>query len=513
MPRHPNHCYNRGVRTRPELLLLCAALVGCHPLGSLPPIDTGVEGNDEERLSVSPLQLDFGEVEFGAVAEQEFTIHNLGDTTVYVSGQGDPVGDPGFEVLAPDVAELSPGSDLSLTVRFVPTGDEQADAQLLVAPADAVVRLSGLGRSPVLQTGDPQTPPVVLGCSGEGTMTVSNAGSRTLDITDVSSSTSVFQIVDWPASLAPGENGDVRYTFTPDIGGSAEGVFVLVTNDPSGSTSVAHGALGYEGEGVSESFVYMPTDPTDIVFVVDGSTIGPYSSRIAGAAEAYVDALRSQNTDFQLTSVSSASACPAAPPYATRLDTALRASTVLARGFSADGGPWDDDLLALALAVVAGSGPSGCLEGFRRADADLEVVVVALGPSGADLAADLVNLQAGGAGRVRVSALVPTTGSCGTRADDYLAVASTTSGATEDLCDADWTPAFQTFAQLPGGTESVRYPLSQVPVASTIAVSVGGVPHSGWAWEADTNQIVFDSAEFSLGAEVDISYVAAVACE
>ena len=365
----------------------------------------------------------------------------------------------------------------------------------------------------MLDLGEPGTPAVVLGCSGEGAMRVANVGSRTLEISDVYSAASMFDVLDWPPSLAPGEEGEVRYAFTPEVGGTSQGVFVLTTNDPSGSASAQVSALGYEGEGVSESFLFLPTDPTDIVFVVDGSTIGPYASRIAGAAEAYVDALRNENVDFQLTSVSSASDCPGAPPYATRLDTALRASTVLARGFAAASGPWDDDLLGLALAVVADSGPSGCLEGFRRADADLEVVVVALGPSGADLAADLASLQAGAVGDVRVSALVPTTGSCGTRADDYLAVAADTSGATEDVCAADWVPAFQTFAQLPGGTEAVRFPLSQVPVASTIAVTVGGVPHDGWTLDSARNELVFDPTEFSLGAEVQVRYVAATACE
>lgn len=487
--------------------------VGCHPLGSLPAVDTGAGGDGVERVAVSPLELDFGEVEFGDVVEREFTIHNLGDTTVYVSGQADPYGADGFEVQAPSVAELAPGTDLDVAVRFSPTGDTLAEAQLLVAPADAVVRLSGLGRAPVLQVGDVDGPDVVLGCTGEGTIGVSNAGSRTLVLYDATATSEPFEVLSWPAELAPGESGVVRFGFTPGAGGSAESAIVLITSDPVGSTSVAVSALGYEGEGVTESFTFSPTDPTDIVFVVDGATIGPYASRVNGAADAYVDALRAANVDFQLTAVSSGSPCPASPTYATRSDTALRASTVLSRAFSGGGGAYDDDLLALALAVIDRSGHSGCLEGFRRADADLEVVVVALGPSGADLVGDLASLQAGAGGIVRVDALVPTTGSCGTRADDYIAIAAAAGGSSEDVCEADWTAAFETFAQLPGGVEAVRYPLTEVPVPSTITVSVGGVLHTGWTWEQSTNELVFDSGDFALGAQVDIGYVAAVACE
>lgn len=487
--------------------------VGCHALGSLPGADTGPDGDGVERVAVSPLELDFGEVEFGEVVEREFTIHNLGDTTVYVSGQADPYGDAGFEVQAPSVAELAPGTDLDVTVRFSPGGDTLAEAQLLVAPADAVVRLSGLGRAPVLQVGDVEAPDVVLGCSGEGTIGVSNTGSRTLTLYDATATSAPFEVLTWPDELAPGASGEVRFSFTPQAGGSAESAVVLTTSDPAGSTSVAVAALGYEGEGVTESFTFSPTDPTDIVFVVDGSTIGPYASRVNGAAEAYVDALRAANVDFQLTAVSSGSPCPASPVYATRSDTALRASTVLSRAFSTGGGTYDDDLLALALAVVDRSGPSGCLEGFRRAGADLEVVLVALGPSGADLVGELTSLQAGAGGIVRVDALVPTTGSCGTRADDYIAIASASGGSSEDVCESDWTAALETFAQLPGGVEAVRYPLTELPVPSTITVSVGGVIHTGWTWDEPSNELVFDSDDFALGAQVDIGYVAAVACE
>ncbi len=494
----------------PALLGLATA---CHPLGSLEGSDTAPTDEGVERIAVSPLDLDFGDVEFGDVVEQVFTIHNLGDTTVYVSGQGDPYGDAGFEVQAPAVAELAPGTDLDVTVRFSPTGDTLAEAQLLVAPADAVVRLAGLGRAPVLEVGDVNGPDVVLGCSGEGTIAVANAGSRTLSLYDATSTAAPFDVVSWPGALEPGQSGEVRFLFTPTAGGSAESAVVLTTSDPAGSTSVPVSALGYEGEGVTESFTFSPTNPTDILFVVDGSSIGPYASRVNGAAEAYVDALRAANVDFQLTAVSSGAPCPPSPAYAQRSDTALRASTVLSRAFAGGGGSLDDDLLALALESIDRSGSSGCLSGFRRADADLEIVVVALGPSGADVEGELARLQAGAGGVVRVDALVPTTGSCGTRADDYLAIASAVSGSGEDICESDWTSAFDTFAQLPGGVEAVRYPLAEVPVPSTLTVSVGGVLHTGWTLDEPSNELVFDSGDFALGAQVDIGYVAAVACE
>jgi hypothetical protein len=492
-------------------LLVVASVCGCHPLGSLPPLDSDSD-SEAARVAVSPLSLDFGEVEAGTVAEQTFTIFNLGGVPVYVSGQRDPVGDDAFEVLAPDVAELASGAELELTVRFSPVEDAPAYAQLVVAPADAVVSLSGLGRAPVLEVGTPDIEPVVLGCSGQGELSLSNTGSRLLTITNVRSTASQYTVDFWPPSLNPGESGSALFSFAPDVGGNIEGTFVFETNDQN-APSVAVSALGYEGEEVRESFLFAPTDPTDIVFVIDGSTVQPYAGAISLAAEAYVQALRTSNVDYQLTAVASGDVCPGSPAYTMRRDTALRSSSVLSRGFALGGGAWDDDLLQLALEVIDASGPSGCLEGFRRVGADLEIVVVALGPSGADLDGEIVDLGAGAAAGVRISALVPTTGSCGTRADDYLLAATATGGATEDVCDADWQSAFEALAQLPGGAGEVRFPLAEQPVEATIVVEVGGGIRSGWTWESSTNELVFDSTAFTLGSEVDIHYVSAVACE
>jgi hypothetical protein len=486
-------------------------LFGCHPLGSLPPLDSD-SSSETVRVAVSPLSLDFGEVDAGEVAEETFTIFNLGDVAVYVSGQRDPVGDDGFEVLAPGVAELESGAELELTVRFAPVGDAPASAQVVVEPADAVVVLTGLGRAPVLSVGAPEIAPVVLGCAGEGVLEVSNSGSRQLTLTNVRSTALAYTIDSWPSTLNPGESGSVRFTFAPDVGGSIEGSFVFESNDPNAS-SVSVSALGYEGEAVRESFLFAPTDPTDILFVIDGSTVQPYAGAISSASEAYIQALRASNVDYQLTAVASGDVCPGTPSYTARRDTALRSSSVLSRGFSVSGGAWDDDLLQLALGALDASQPSGCLEGFRRAGADLEIVVVALGPSGADIDAEVAELSAGADAGVRISALVPTTGSCGTRADDYLLAATATGGATENICDADWPSSFEALAQLPGGAGEVRFPLAERPVASTLAVEVGGVSRSGWTLDAATNELVFDSTAFTLGSEVDIHYVSAVACE
>ncbi len=489
-----------------------AALSGCHPLGSLPLPDSGTV-RPGLSLDVSPLSIDFGDVDAGSVADGTVTVQNLGTAAVALTLPGDPTGDSGFTLLDTSAATIPAGGSLDLTVRFAPEDNNPASAQLVIPEADATVTLTGTGRAPQLTAGEALIDPVVLGCSGVGTIPVWNAGSRELTITAVRSTTSVFVADSWPATLNPGETGTVEFTFTPLYGGTVEGELAFDTNEAgSASESVSVTALGYQGDTVAESFFFEPTDPTDIAFLIDGSAIGPYADRAAAGALAYVDALEAANVDFQLTAVSSGAPCPGVPTYAARSDTPARSSAVLSRAFTAGGGPADDDLLALGLSVLDESGASGCLAGFRRSNADLELVVVALGPSGADLDADLVALQDAAGASVRVSALVPTDGSCGTRADDYLAISAATAGVAADVCATDWTDGFTALASLPGGAGEVRYPLAQVPVPSSIVVTVGGLAQDGWLWESATNELVFDSGSFALGAEVDIRYVAAQEC-
>ena len=66
---------------------------------------------------------------------------------------------------------------------------------------------------------------------------------------------------------------------------------------------------------------------------------------------------------------------------------------------------------------------------------------------------------------------------------------------------------------LPPGADPVSYPLAEVPVTSTIEVTVEGAPFTLWSYDRARNAVVFDGdAVPALGAEVAIEYVLAVAC-
>ena len=120
-------------------------------------------------------------------------------------------------------------------------------------------------------------------------------------------------------------------------------------------------------------------------------------------------------------------------------------------------------------------------------------------------------VKAGDAG-FRLSALVAL-GGCGSDADVWAEAAETTGGIAADLCASDWVPAFLDLASLPPGADPVTYPLAEIPVPSSLRVTVEGAPFELWTYDTTTNAVRFDGdAVPALGAEVGITYVLAVAC-
>lgn len=495
------------------MLLLLAA---CEKPG--PWLDADLPAISGERVALSPGVMDFGEVSatvFDKV-ESTFTVTNLGEDLVTLTGQDEPIGDERFVVEAAPIETLNPGETRSFAVYFSPQTDETVSAQLRIDPGGELLQLRGVGRAPIVELEGVETPATVLGCASNGHATVANHGSETLEITDVRIEGPDFQLTGWQSTVAAGETMAIEFSFLPLGGGQRGATLSLESNDPrTPEVAMNFGALGYEGSRVEESFRYSPTAPTDILFVVEGG-VEAEATQLSEALDAYVRVLRGSNIDFQVSAVASNSPCPPdSPMWSTPSSTSLATINVLARAFNQSGGAWDHDLLGLGLAALAESGAGACLDGFRREGANLDVVLVGLSPPSFDvpLAASRIANTLGANEDFRLSAMVPFSGSCGSAGAAYAAVTADYGGVAADWCDDDWIESFATFAQLPNSDAAVSYLLSDIPVEQTISVSVEGNSWTAWTFDANTNTVFFDSAITpALGAEVTIAYVAAVSC-
>ncbi len=495
---------------------LLLALTACHPLAPWPVDDGGAPL--DQRITVSPGTVDFGSVSVNEQGEaiRILKVYNLGEDTVTVTGQDEPIGDDGvFRVDAGPVLSLEPGEERELTVTFIPETEGDSLARLRFDPGSEVVELRGSGTAPVLQVRDVEIPATVLGCSGVGQVTVANTGSEPLSL-DAGMSGEGFSATGWPPEVPVGEEAQIDVTFTPGGGGEWSGVLTLTTNDPmQPEVAVQVDALGYEGEGVRERFVYAPAAPTDTLVVVEGNSFAA-DPRLDEALSAYAARVHDAWLDVQLTSLGSGSACPADVPAWTTADASeLAIANVLKHGFEARGGAWDTDLVGLVERALFETEPGGCLDGLRRAGASLDVVLVAADPPTEDAVAAFAAVASAlpDGTPVRVSALVPRSGECGDTDTSYATLASTWSGVVGDLCATSWTAAFEAFAALPVIHAEARFPLAEVPVPSSIEVSADGAPFTGWSWDAAENTIVVPAEDApTVGAELTVDYVSAVSC-
>lgn len=488
-------------------LALLWALAGCAPLGPWAG-DSGA-GGDEVRVEVSPALLDFGVVPVLTEGERalSFEILNLGEEEVQVTGHDEPLGDPVFVVDAPPVLTVAAGGSVTVGARFLPPGEGAWRADLLVRPSGEVLRLEGQGAAPLIRLGEAALPATVVGCTGEGSVRVHNDGRAALTLASVeveAAGGAEFEAVGWPEQIGPGEAGEIAVSFRPSGSGDRGAILRVGSDDPlQPLVGAAVSGLGYEGERVEESWRFWPANPTDVLILTDAYG----DSRAGDAAAAYVDRLREQDVDYQIAALSGAGACLWHPASADRADTALQAEAVIGRAFGGPGGAWDGALAGLAPEVEAAAAPGGCLEGFLRDGAGLEVLIVSGGPAAVtETEADALLRLAPGA---RVSALLPQ--GCGD-ASAYAGLVARTGGVEEDFCQEDWAGVFAGLAEIPVTDHSVSYPLAQAPVVETVEVEVEGVGWSGWSYDAGGNAIRLDGEPPPLGAEVVIRYVAAVSC-
>ncbi len=496
--------------------MLPVLLLACEPIAPWPSAEEGAF--ESERIMVTPARIDFGDVSATLQGERRSAIKivNLGDDVVTVTGHDEPIGDADlFWIDALPILTLGVGESVDVDVVFAPGTERAGLAHVRFDPGSEAVELLGQGHAPVLREGALDVAATVLGCTGMGAVSLENVGTEVLSLS-ASITGDDFALVGWPPELMPGEVGSVDVAFAPLGGGQRGGVLTLETNDPlRPQVAVTLEALAYEGARVSESFRYAPTVPTDVLFVVEGGAFGG-DARLDAVAT-YAERVHDSYGSVQVTSVSSGDACPAERPYYSEVgDSALRVEAIVGHGFDGPAGRWDDDLVGLVDEVLYEAGAGGCLDGWRRADAALDVVIVAHSSPAAsvvDRAAALAAALPDGT-RLRVSVLVPESSACGDGVGEYSELPALYGGILGDVCAESWVLPFERFADFPLSPSEVRFPLAEVPVPGTVVVEADHAPLGGWWLDEGTNSVVVPvEAGAAFGAEVDVEYVSAVSCD
>ena len=73
--------------------------------------------------------------------------------------------------------------------------------------------------------------------------------------------------------------------------------------------------------------------------------------------------------------------------------------------------------------------------------------------------------------------------------DRYYDVVNDLSGTFMSICASDWSATMDTLAR--ESLAQLAFPLSDLPIEDTLAVTVNGVPSTDWVYDASSNSIVF----------------------
>ena len=195
-------------------------------------------------INVSPLAVNFEDTYVGESTSEVITITNIGLATLDVTNITST--NDAFTI---DITSLmiEPGSDQDITITFTPDDEGLFEGMVQIESNDPAanqvdVLVSGTGMiaypsinvDPIAIVFDTT---LVNEISAE-TITIGNNGMAVLDVTNITSSSSVFTIDQTTFSIDPGNSQDVVVSFAPDQQMLFSGVIEIESNDPNGTVEI-----------------------------------------------------------------------------------------------------------------------------------------------------------------------------------------------------------------------------------------------------------------------------------
>ncbi len=216
----------------------------------------------QAQLQVSPGTLDFGKQKTGTSSvSRVVTVSNTGDTALSITALS--LSGP-FAVSPSTAFTLAPGATQQLAVTFSPPMQGPSTGTLTLSTNDpanpqVTVALAGTG---VAFTADVSPSSLNFGQQRVGTtsaalsVTVSNTGSSSLQVTDVFANGPYSVSPSTPFTLAPGASQTLSVRFSPDVEGLVTGTnLTLYTSAPDRPII----NVGLTGAGVSPMLELVPS--------------------------------------------------------------------------------------------------------------------------------------------------------------------------------------------------------------------------------------------------------------
>jgi len=205
----------------------------------------------KQRQLAAPSSVDFGSITVGTSSTQSLTVTNMGVSSTTISGA--TVAGGGFSFKGPVLPlNLQPGTSATFSVSFLPPtlGSAQGSLSLSGKQSSVTVALGGTGVQPsiAIAPGSISFGNVPVGVTSSQTITLSNPGNATLDITQFTAPSGGFSMtgLSAPLTLTPGQTAKFSVSFTPGTVGSQASSVTLFSNAPTSSVKLSLSGAGVQ---------------------------------------------------------------------------------------------------------------------------------------------------------------------------------------------------------------------------------------------------------------------------
>lgn len=501
-------------------------LLGCDPDYKYGTVDSRNGATDPvPDVLVTPDALLFDLLPVGESSTQPFVVSNVGEADLHVTGL-EVYGSTAFTLVTDaSTFTLAPGESRSVDVVYTAVGADDLGTVHLHTDdpgnPEPIVSLEGKGAVPqLLITPDPLSfGRVLVDCTRDEPVRLQNIGDADLvldTIVQIGDGWTLDVPFDLPATLAPGEAAEVALTVHA-VEGDMDSELWVATNDAVGVHVAEQTATGVTDPSVVEEFWQGdgPYDKGDILFFVDQSCSMRDDRAIINANfESFAARLDSLALDWQVGVVIRDTGCfmngiltPDTPNVVSTFVDAVNGYA----GESTEAG------LTLTTAALEEAGPGGCNEGFLREGSKVTLIQVSDETEQSarpwDTYVDAIQAMAPTASITAIAGDVPD--GCG-RAEPgtgYYEASVATGGAFLSICSTDWTPYFETIANMAASGLLESFHLSSEPQPDTLLVQVDGSTVTGWSYDAVTNSVVFDAdAVPEAGAHIVVHFELAGDC-
>jgi hypothetical protein len=215
---------------------------------------TGIQG----LLSANPSSINFGSLITGNTSTVNVTLTDTGTANVSISGAS--ASGTSFRMSTLAAQTLTPGGTATFTVTFAPTSNGSWTGNVSISSnaqgSPLVIPLSGTSVATQAQISVNPFPVtfssgVNVGGNATQSVTLTNTGNATLNITSATISTGAFTMNLAPTAISAGSNTPFTVTFTPTAAGSATGTITIVSNAPTSPTTIQLSGTGLQAQGAA----------------------------------------------------------------------------------------------------------------------------------------------------------------------------------------------------------------------------------------------------------------------